>query len=173
MSETRDVWDEPTPTLAELGSPPRDARRRKDWVVVRFVSIGAVWYSLLDGGSQERRRELEALAVLLLQSHADVAPGKSTLKSAVAHHSFFPSTVEELWTQAYPPSTADKARSTLEWRLVGDISTKVARLRATGAIAEAEALRRSAVTFLNKYLDEDELGMELRRTVRTTLRPPE
>lgn len=169
MTGTRSVWDEPTPTLAELGSPPRDERQRRDWVAARFVAIGTVWYELIGAGGQERMHELEALAVALLQAYADVVPGKSTLKRAVAHGSFFPSTVESLWTRAYPPSAADSARETREWQLIYDTSSKVDRLRAADAFAEAEALRRSAVTFFNKYLDNDEVGTELRRTVRVVL----
>lgn len=154
--------------LADLGEPPLDRRRRAEWVRQRFVALGSVWYQ--DAKSDPRRQaELEDLAVDLLREHHDVLPSPSALKRAVANVSFLPMVVESLWAQAFPPTTADRARDSREWTVLETTRSKVAELNRSGKAQEAEALRRAAVAFFNKYLGSDEVGTELRRKVRRDL----
>ena len=155
--------------LADLGEAPRDRRAHSAWVRQRFVEVGCVWYgpARSDPG---RQGELEELAVDLLREHHDFVPALSTLKREVAKWSFLPSTVEDLWSRAYPPSAADRARDTSEWVLLENTGARIADLRHTGNPRQAEALRAAAFSFFNKYLQSDEVGEVLRKKARQELR---
>lgn len=154
--------------LADLGRPPSDSRARAAWVRERFVELGCVWYQ--DAASDRRRAsELEDLAVDLLREYGETLPSLSVLKRDVANVSFLPSVVDTLWARAFPPTAADRARNTGEWAVLESVGAKTARLRRSGKAQEAEALRRAAVAFFNKYLSPDEIGVELRRKARQEL----
>lgn len=155
--------------VADLGKPPSDPRARAAWVRQRFVQVGCVWYGVA-GSDRGRQSELEDLAVALLTEHHDVRPSLPTLKREVANWSFLPSTVENLWSRAFPPSVDDRARSTNDWRLLESTGSRISELRHMGDQREAEALRVAAVTFFNKYLPGDEVGHALRKKAQIELR---
>lgn len=155
--------------MADFGGPPSDRRARAAWVRRLFVQLGGVWYGLGDS-DRRRRSELEDPAIALLAEHRDVLPSLSTLKREVANWSFLPSTVESLWSRAFPPSVGDRARNTSEWRILENTGSRIADLRRNGDTREAEALRAAAVSFFNKYLPGDEVGDVLRQKAREELR---
>lgn len=156
--------------LADLGTPPRDVRDRATWLRKRFVDLGVVWYSLGGSDNSRRQREIEDLAVALLVEHRDVCPSLSTLKRAVANWSFLPSTVEAIWARAFPPSVADRAQATAEWTVLLRTGTRVADLQRSDNTRDAEALRTAAVSYFNKYLPPDDVGLWLRAEARKRLR---
>lgn len=155
--------------LADLGEPPSDRRARAAWVRQRFVQVGCLWYGS-SGSDRGRQSDLEDLAVELLTEHRDVLPSLSTLKREVANWSFLPSTVENLWSRAFPPSVDDRARNTNEWALLETTGSRIADLRRIGDRRRAEALRAAAVSFFNKYLPSDEVGQVLRKKAQQELR---
>lgn len=157
-------------TLADLGEPPSDRRARAAWVRQRFIQVGCVWYGVVGSDNHDRSSELEDLAVALLTEHRDVLPSLSTLKREVANWSFLPSTVENLWSRAFPPSVDDRARNTSEWRLLETTGSRIAELRHNGDTRKAEALRAAAVSFFNKYIPSDEVGEVLRQKAHEELR---
>lgn len=158
-------------TMADLGDAPTDHRERAIWVRRRFVQVGAVWYAT---DSEDRRRlaELEELAVELMIARRDVLPSLATLKREVANWSFLPSVVESLWSRAFPPSTDERAAATVESQMLERTGARIAALRQGGDATRAEALRVAAVAFFNKYLDENEIGVVLRKRSRQILKKP-
>jgi len=158
-------------SIADLGDAPTGHRERADWVRRRFVQVGTVWYAT-DSSDRRRREELEELAFELLVAFRDDLPSLATLKREVANWSFLPSVVERLWWRAFPPSADERAATTAEWKILERTGARVAALRRGGDTAQAEALRLAAVAFFNKYLDESEVGVKLRRRSRQILKKP-
>ena len=140
------------------------------WVRRRFVQIGTVWYATDD--DRRRREELEELALAVMVQYRDDLPSLSTLKREVANWSFLPSVVESLWRRAFPPSVEERAAVTAEWQILERANARIAALRKAGDETRAEALRAAAVAFFNKYLDENEVGVVLRKRSRQLLRKP-
>ncbi len=161
----------PIQSLDDLGRPPAVGKARRDWVRDAFVEIGNAWYALDPRRGQTERSDLEDLAVQFLREHRADLPGKSTLRSAVANTSFFPSVVNDLWDRAFPPSAAERAAQRSEWVLIDNVAMRVRRMRNEEREIEAEALRKAAVTFFNRWLVEGEVDDALRAKARGLLRP--